>query len=310
MEIYIRLNADVERDYAFQVSNDDTINNKVRKIFPSKTGLADLMVLRPSIFHEKNPVKFYKSIHPGYLSEGGCLMFHYDADNEDNLVELNDSKPLIDQLWPGQLVVPQWKFSKKNIWTFVVIMLTWLYTDLPDAISPTPGICLTNQLSRVLIPLARHMDLPDIAAKLEQEVQANYSSLTAQWLFFTMHILKIALITLFFKLGIANPISFNPYKLWTLRDMASPSSNSNNKNGKNSAGASNGATDLKTLLRSVGWIGAKRATYDEYQTNYYNYVIEKMGGPVAAYRAGAIRKAAAPGIQLASRRRFPKSLGR
>ncbi|QID87105.1 glucose repression protein [Saccharomyces pastorianus] len=308
MEIYVRLNADVERDYAFQVSNDDTINNKIRKIFPSKTGLADLMVLRPSIFHEKNPVKFYKSIHPGYLSEGGCLMFHYDADNEENLVELNDSKPLIDQLWPGQLVVPQWRLSKKNIWTFAAVMLTWLYTDLPDAICPTPGICLTNQLSRVLIPLARHMDLPDIAAKLEQEVQANYSSLIAQWLFFVMHVFKIALITLFLKLGIANPISFNPYKLWTLRDMASPSSNSNNKNGKNPAGASNGATDLKTLLRSVGWIGAKRATYDDYQTNYYNYVIEKMGGPVAAYRAGAIRKAAAPGIQLEAGEGFQSRL--
>ncbi|CAI4047728.1 hypothetical protein SKDZ_13G0900 [Saccharomyces kudriavzevii ZP591] len=304
MEIYVRLNADVEHDYAFQVSNEDTINNKIRKIFPSKTGLADLMVLRPSIFHEKEPSKFYKSIHPGYLSEGGCLMFHYDADNEENLGELNDSKPLIDQLWPGQLVVPEWRLSKKNIWVYVTIMLAWLYTDLPDAVSPTPGICLTNQLSKLLIPVAKRMDLPDIAAKLEQEIQANYSSLVAQWLFFVMHIFKIAVITLFLKLGIANPISFNPYKLWTLRDMTSPSAKNNN--GK-SAG-SNSATDLKTILRSLGWIGAKRATYDDYQTNYYNYVIDKMGGAVAAYRAGAIRKAAAPGIQLEAGEGFQSPL--
>ncbi|AHY76420.1 Gsf2p [Saccharomyces cerevisiae YJM987] len=303
MEIYIRLNADVEHDYAFQVSNEDTINNKIKKIFPSKTGLADLMVLRPSIFHEKEPVKFYKSIHPGYLSEGGCLMFHYEADNEENLEELNDSKPLIDQLWPGQLVVPEWKLSKKNIWVYTIIMLAWLYTDLPDAISPTPGICLTNQLSRLLIPVAKHMDLPEIAAKLEQEVQANYSSLVAQWLFFVMHIFKVGIITLFLKLGIANPISFNPYKLWSLRDLTSPSAN-----GAKNSGGNNNTTDLKTRLRSLGWIGAKRATYDDYQTNYYNYVIDKMGGAVAAYRAGAIRKAAAPGIQLVAGEGFQSPL--
>ncbi|CAG61807.1 uncharacterized protein GVI51_L01265 [Nakaseomyces glabratus] len=279
MEVYVRLNDDCEHDYAFQVDKEDTIKTRVEKIFTSN--LNEIMVLRPTIFHEKKPYAFKKSVHPGFLTEGGCLLFDYDAADQKYVKDLDYDKPLFEQLWPGQLIVPQWRYSKKYVTIFALLMAGWLYTDLPDVISPTPGICLTNQLSRMLLPFVRRMELYELAAKLEAEIQVNFSSVDAQWLFFVLHILKIILIITFFYSGMANPISFNPYRLWNLRnelDVHNPK--------------------FKNMLKSIGWIGARRATFDAYQGNYYNHMLEKYGGQVRAYRAGVIKRIASPGVQL------------
>lgn len=330
MEIYVRLNDDIERDYAFQISSEDTINTKTKKIFlrdPSefnklnaeisekkseKDGesnddddadedndgtitatLADIMVLRPSIFHEYQPSSYSKSIHPGYLTEGGCLLFPYAANEPEYLEKLDENKPLFDQLWPGQLIVPQWNYNKKAIAVYALIIGAWLYTDLPDVVSPTPGICMSNQLSRMLIPiLENHLDMHEIAAHLREEISINYSSVPAQWTFFFLHILKVSIITLFLYLGLANPLSFNPYKMWKLRNF--DLSRRNN--------------DIKNVLKAIGWIGSRKGTYDEYQGNFYGYMIKKYGGPVQAYRAGILRTAAAPGLTLGKNEGFQTPL--
>ncbi len=52
MEVYVRLNDDCEHDYAFQVDKEDTIKTRVEKIFTSN--LNEIMVLRPTIFHENH----------------------------------------------------------------------------------------------------------------------------------------------------------------------------------------------------------------------------------------------------------------
>lgn len=281
MEIYVRLNNDVERDFAFQIDTDDTIHTKISKTFrKGGEGVSDFIVLRPTIFHEKQPIDYYKSMHPGYLTEGGCLIFDYDADLKQYKQRLDPDKKLVDQLWPGQLILPEWRKSRSNIVIYVALMLIWLYTDLPDSISPTPGICLTNQLSRIAIPIFEHFELNNVADKLREEIQVNFSSVLAQWGFFVVHILKIAFITMFFSTGMVNPISFNPSVLYKIRNLQLND------------------PKIKNLLRSLGWVGARRATYDEYQGNFYNYIIEKYGDPAKAFRAGMIKVAAAPGIRL------------
>ena len=94
-----------DSDYAFQVSKEDTFQSKTMKIFDEKDGLSQFMVLRPSIFHKDCPIGLYKSTHPGFLTENGCLIFHYDADKPQYLEELDLTKKKIwEQLWPGQLV--------------------------------------------------------------------------------------------------------------------------------------------------------------------------------------------------------------
>ncbi|SMN19438.1 similar to Saccharomyces cerevisiae YML048W GSF2 ER localized integral membrane protein that may promote secretion of certain hexose transporters, including Gal2p [Maudiozyma saulgeensis] len=290
MEVYVRLNDSSDKDYAFQFSQNDTINNKVRSIFTTdsrkigqKITLSDLMVIRPSIFHEYEPVEYYKSNHPGYMTEGGCLLFHFSAGDDKNLEKLDYDKPLIDQMWPGQLIVPKWKKSKNYVSIYAMIILVWLYTDLPDIISPTPGHSLTNTLSKLLIPiLENQLGQKVMAAKLREEIVPNYNSVGAQWAFFALHVLKVLFITFFFHFALANPFSFNPIKLYKIRNV-----DLNQKNEK-----------IKNLLANLGWIGARRATYDDYQTNFYDYTIKKYGGVVQAYRAGAIKTAAAPGFVL------------
>lgn len=300
MEVYVRLNDSTDKDYAFQLPENATVDSHIKAIFSTsaarikqRTTLSDLMVVRPTIFHEYEPVEYYKSTHPGHLTEGGCLIFDYKADRAEYMEKLDYEKPLIDQLWPGQLIVPKWRKSRKYVAIYVAIMAAWLYTDLPDCISPTPGICLTNQLSRLLIPILEKWGVQaDLVNKLREEITPNYNSVAAQWAFFTLHVLKVLFTTFFFYLALANPFSFNPIKLYNIRNVAVTQ-----KNDK-----------IQDLLKYLGWIGARRATYDDYQTNYYDYIIKKYGGIVQAYRAGAIKKAAAPGMPLGAGEGFQTPL--
>ncbi|SCU88514.1 LAMI_0D10374g1_1 [Lachancea mirantina] len=282
MEVYIRFNDDCESDYTFQVEKGDTLKTKILRIFDENEGLSRFMVLKPSIFYKDTPVGLYKSMHPGFLTENGCLIFHYDADKKEYLKELDVKNEIMDQLWPGQLVLPKWELNMTAILTYALIMLAWLYTDLPDAISPTPGICLTNQVSKRLLKVADSLGYHAIAAKLNEEIQVNSAGLIAQWLFFTLHILKVTVITLVFYTGLANPVALNPWKFYRTRKVV----------------VDKDSNQLKDTLRKIGWVGAKKATYDDYRDTYYNYEIEKAGGLVPAYKSGAMQAAANPGLAL------------
>ncbi|AGO11098.1 AaceriAFR381Cp [[Ashbya] aceris (nom. inval.)] len=293
MEIYLRLNDDLERDYAFQIEKDDTFGSKLMKLFDPNNGLAQYMVLRPSVFYKDVPRGLYKSTQPGFLTEQGCLLFDYSADEERYLEPLElRGKKVWEQLWPGQLVVPRYQKSWATILCFAAVMLGWLYTDLPDVVSPTPGICFTNQLSRGFMYLAERHGYPQVAAKLAEEIQVNSTGLLAQWLFFTLHVMKVVLITSFFYSGLINPISLNPLKIYSARQAFTAGSNK----------------ELAELLRSFGWIGAKRATYDDYRDSYYQAAIDKAGGTVAAYKAGVLKKASDPGVALSAGEGFQTPL--
>ncbi|SCW00762.1 LAFE_0C11430g1_1 [Lachancea fermentati] len=293
MEIYIRFNDDCENDYAFQVSKEDTFQSKTMKIFEETGGLSHYMVLKPSIFYKDRPIALYKSMHPGFLTENGCVIFHYDADKKEYLEKLDlTDKKIIDQLWPGQLVVPKWEVNRKTVIIYILTILAWLYTDLPDVISPTPGICLTNQVSKRIMVLAYKFNYVGVANKLKEEIQVNSAGVIAQWLFFLLHILKVLIVTSIFYTGMANPISFNPFKFYSTRSIVVT---------KNKA-------TIKDTLRDLGWIGAKRATYDDYRDTYYKYAIDKAGGMVPAYKSGAMKSAASPGVALTNGEGFQTPL--
>lgn len=297
MEVSVRLCDDAERDYCFQISKEDTIKTRIHKIFDTvpdtiivkdkkeklKLTLSDIMVLRPSIFHNYKPTKYYKSMHPGILTEGGCLVNSYEANEKQYLVELDNNRPLFEQLWPGQLVIPKWDYNKNSILIFAIILSAWLYTDLPDVISPTPGICLTNQLSKLVIPLLeKFSNNPMFAEKLREEITVNYSSPMAQWCFFVAHVCKIGVIIFFCKFGLVNPLSFNPIKFYKLRNYD----------------ITRRSDDMKAMLKNIGWIGSKKASMDDYQQNYYSYMTTKYGGTVPLFKAGLLKIAANPGIPL------------
>lgn len=280
MEVAIRFNDDYENDYIFEVQKDHTVDNYLRKIFNPDGKIAEMLPLRPSIFYSRVPSKFYKSIHPGVLTTGGSVLFNFDSTDKEFLVELDPTVPLVEQLWPGQLIVPKWDVRYFNIFRYIAVCSAWLYTDLPDFISPTPGHCFTNYISWALIPVMNYIDKPEYADKLRSEIAPNSSGHIAQIIFFSLHVAKILLMTLFFVLGMANPISFNLMKIRKSKNV-----NAND-------------SDVKSFLKQVGWTGLKRAPYDVYKKAYYDSVMQRYGGLVGAYKAGTLKRAANPGTAL------------
>lgn len=281
MEVSVRFNADIEKDFAFQVDREDRLKDKIARIFRKDgTGMGHFMVLRPTIFHKAEPTGFYKSMHPGYMTEGGCVLYDYDADASEYMQLLDEEKPVLEQVWPGQLILPKWDVCKINVFIYALIMLVWLYTDLPDCISPTPGICLTNNMSKLLIPVFDYLELYDFSNHLRLEVTPGYSSLLAQWGFFTLHVFKVLLITLFFAVGICNPVSFNPFRVMsvTSMDLTQPS--------------------IKNLVKFLGWVGIRRGTQEQYQAIFHEYIIKKYGNAAKASKAGMLRVAVNSGFPL------------
>lgn len=283
MEVAIRFHDDYEDDYIFDIQKDSTVENYLKRIFDKDGELAKLLPLRPSIFYKKKPKKFYKSVHPGVLTPGGSILFNFDSTKSAFLEELDSNTPLIQQLWPGQLIIPQWEVSYSNIIIYTIICFVWLYTDLPDFISPTPGNCLTNYISWVLIPIMNYLDKPQLSEKLRKEIQPNSSSINAQIIFFILHIFKILILTLFLGLGMANPVSFNFSKVNNVNKVET-----------------NKEKFVGELYKNLGWTGLKKTPYDLYKKEYYEYIMKKYNGMVGASKAGKLKRAANPGIVLNS----------
>ncbi|KAK5961778.1 uncharacterized protein PWA37_001151 [Arxiozyma heterogenica] len=283
MDIAIRLHDDYEEDYVFEIQKDFTVNNYLRRIFDKDGELANILPLRPSIFHEKTPTKFYKSVHPGILTPGGSILFNFDSTKNEFLKELDSNVPLIQQLWPGQLIVPNWDVAYKNIIYYTIICFLWLYTDLPDFISPTPGNCLTNYISWALIPIMNYLNKPQLSEKLRKEIQPNFSSHNTQIIFFVLHILKILFLTLFLGLGMANPVSFNLFKIRNANKLKASKK-----------------FFIEKLYKNLGWTGLKKTPYELYKKEYYEHIMKKHGGMLGAHKIGKLKRAVNSGIILNS----------
>lgn len=268
LECYIRFNDDNEKDYCFQI-NVNTEFNQLFKIFSTLP-----ISLRPTVFYSQKPVGFKISTSPGYLTDDGALLFDNNATNEKYLkpVSLNDK--IGDKIWPGQLIVPIWYHNDFQFYSFVSFLLVWLYTDLPDFISPTPGICLTNQVTKVIGFILDYFGKPDLAASFISDLEAELG-IAPQCVFFVFHLLKVGFIFLFVYLGIFNPIKVIKF-----------------------IGPKTKKDITRDELLDLGWTGSKRATIEEYKEHYRNYRIKQYKSMVAAHQDGLFERLKNLGCQL------------
>lgn len=267
LEIYVRFNDDMEKDYCLQVTSQTRFRDllKVFDILP--------ISLRPSVFYEPRPIGFKVSTAPGYLTEDGALLFLYETGQKkyQKAVALDDL--VAKHCWPGQLVLPVWQPNTFVHYSVILGLLVWLYTDLPDFISPTPGLCLTNQMTLGLARLATRYGYDIIAEKLIADVHSPVS-VGAQVAFFVFHILKSLAIYFILWLGM-----FNPTRVFHFRK-------------------SNRREVTKELLVALGWTGSKRGNADEYKEAYREYKIKEHGGLVPAHQAGLFDKLKHLGVFL------------
>ncbi|KAK6203628.1 glucose signaling factor 2 [Scheffersomyces amazonensis] len=254
-EVYIRFNDDMEKDYCFQIKTTKTFKD-LYKIFDTLP-----IALRPSVFYDAKPIGWSISTSPGYLTEDGNFLFDYDANKHSkHVTDINEK--VSDKVWPGQLLLPEWQFNYFNFYAFLTFLLVWLYTDLPDFISPTPGICLTNQMTRLLSKVALYFNQKKLSQMLIEDID-DPVAIAGQVIFFSIHIIKCLVI-----FGLLYTGAFNPIKLIRL-------------------GARNIKLEVsKEELIELGWTGTRKATPDEYREYYREYKIKEHGGMIAAHKAG------------------------
>lgn len=268
LEIYLRFNDDMEKDYCFQVSTTTEFKDLL-KVFDTLP-----ISLRPNVFFESRPSGFIVLTAPGYLTEDGALLFSYETNQKkyQKRVSLNDR--IAKHCWPGQLVMPVWEFNSFGFYSFLTFLLVWLYTDLPDFISPTPGLCLTNQMSNVAAFCARKLGYAKVADMVLKDVQEPVN-VGAQCVFFFFHIIKVLAIYFVVWSGMFNPIKIFR---WRFFQKATPVT--------------------KEMLIDLGWTGSKRANADEYKEFYRSYKIKQHGGMVPAHQAGLFTKLKNLGVFL------------
>lgn len=268
LEIYIRFNDDMEKDYCFQISTSTTFRDLL-KVFDTLP-----ISLRPNVFYEPRPTGFVVSTLPGYLTEDGALLFSYETDKKKYQKKVGLDEKIAKHCWPGQLVMPVWEFNLFGYYSFLTFLLTWLYTDLPDFISPTPGICLTNQMSYLASVLARKFGYDHIANLVLDDVR-DPVNIGAQCVFFFFHLIKV--LALYFVIWSG---MLNPTKVFRVPFTLKPKQ------------------VTKEMLIELGWTGSKRANADEYKDFYRTYKIKQHGGMVPAHQAGLFTKLKNLGVFL------------
>lgn len=225
------------------------------------------MILSPSYFYNPMPVGFGISKEPGFLTSEGSLLFNWDSHQEKFVKKVDQHAKIKDVAWEGQLFVPVWEFNYQRWTTVLSVLAIWLYLDLPEHISPTPGTAPTTVLMNLLERIfpALHDDKP-----------SPFDSNWWRWGFFAFHLFKVGFIYLILQVGGLNPHSFNPIKN---RQMMK-------------------REITRDDLVSVGWTGARRATIHEWREENRKLKIEAHGGIVRAYHSGVLEGIAKAGVKL------------
>lgn len=272
LEIYVRFNDDFEKDYCFQIKSTATFKD-LDRIFTSLP-----IALRPSIFYERIPVGYQLSTSPGFLTEHGLILFDYDTDKRQFVKNVARSSKISELAWPGQLILPKWQQKTFLLYSIVLLLLVWLYTDLPDFISPTPGLCMTNQVTTGLIWLAEKFDQQKLAQLLFEDLR-DPVSIPVQCLFFVLHVIKCAFIFMVLWTGAFNPIGSRHIPLVSkpIRSLAEVT---------------------REELLQLGWTGSRRASPDEYKDYFRDYKIKEHGGLVPAHKAGVFENLKNLGVFL------------
>ncbi|CDK27265.1 unnamed protein product [Kuraishia capsulata CBS 1993] len=267
IEVYIRFNDDNEKDYCFNVKSTATFGelDEIFKTLP--------MSLNPSIFSKHIPKGYAISRFPGHLTPEGGLLFSADASKAKFLEPKGRSELVIENVWPGQLIVPIWEWNNPVYYGVVGLLSFWLWTDLPDFITPTPYLRLSrNAILFGGYVLEHVLGNPAIGASMREEALSE-SSFIAQCIFFCLQLLKFAFIILILYVGAFNPYSYNPFnqkKIEVTREQ----------------------------LLSIGWTSSRRATIEEFSATYREKKIAAVGGIIQASKTGVLESLRDNGVTL------------
>ncbi|KAK9249411.1 glucose signaling factor 2-domain-containing protein [Lipomyces tetrasporus] len=253
IDIYVRLNGDIEKDYCFCLPRDTPIA-VLHNIFDALP-----LVLSPTFFYHHKPGGFHLSTAPGFVTTEGALLFNHKG----KLTPVDETKLIGDVAREGQLFVPIFKHNLGRWFAVVFVLLFWLYTDLPDWVSPTPGISIFALTSKIY----EHFMPPDPEA-----VPPEPTDGVVDFIFFLFHLIKTVVIFLIFFFGGYNPYSMNPFH--------------------------EGPEVTADNLRSIGWTGARRISPDEWREENRTRRIEEAGGAVKAYEKGILMGLSSAGIYL------------
>lgn len=252
-DVYMRFNGDEERDYCFQVH----LNKKFGDLMEIFNVLP--LNLSPSIFYDRLPIGFQLSTAPGILTREGGLLFGDDADKKQYLKQMKNDDVISEYAWPGQLIIPLFKKRKYLQYSVIAALAVWLYTDLPDFISPTPGHGLTTLGVKGISAFLRKINQDQIANSLVENMLAPTPE-AMQCVFFLLHISKVLVIYFILWVGGFNPYSFT---------------------GKPAP------IDRDDLLR-IGWTSAKKAPVFDFSSEYRQYKVKEFGGTLKAYKLGLL----------------------
>ncbi|KAK7203762.1 glucose signaling factor 2-domain-containing protein [Myxozyma melibiosi] len=258
IDIYVRLNGDNEKDYCFCLPRDQPVSI-LYSIFDTLP-----LVLSPTFFFHRRPIGFHLSTNPGFYTSEGALLFEHSGKE----TPIDETKRICDVAREGQLFVPIFKTHTRRWVAVVGILLLWLYTDLPEWFTPTPGISLFAIGNRVYEHFFPEIPDPDAPA----DEHDGSSDWIVDIVFFVFHVLKCSVIFLVFFFGGYNPTSVNPF---------------------------HEAPDVTAdQLRAIGWTGARRITPEEWREENRKRKIEEAGGAVKAYEKGILMSLSTAGISL------------
>lgn len=230
------------------------------------------MALAPSYLYSRFPDGFRISVQPGFLTSEGGLLFARTAAEERFTRAVDQDAKLGDVAWEGQLFVPVWRLDYARVLVISSVLLGWLYLDLPQYITPTPGYAP----SHIFMKLLDFLNTSTVAGETQEIAQTDGH--VSQWIFFAFHVLKVLIIWAIIWLGAINPITFNPIKNRELRKIRLQPSD----------------------LVNIGWTGARRATPFEWREENRKVQIEHVGGLGAAHSTGILDTLATAGVYLGS----------
>ncbi|KAH3671513.1 hypothetical protein OGAPHI_000216 [Ogataea philodendri] len=263
LDVYIRMNLDDERDYCFEVKETDTFRDLL-KIFETLP-----LTLNPSLFYNRVPIGFKISRCPGILTMEGGLLFGREAADDKWLTTAPNDALVVSKVWPGQLLHPIWEERTFLKYSITAALLTWLYTDLPDFVSPTPGIGFTTILCKATCNLLEKYYSADFADHLRGELLSE-STVLVQCVFFALNFFKVLIVYFALYFGAINPYSFTEKAPQVTRED----------------------------LVAIGWTGAKKATLENFRESYRSYRIDQAGGVLKAHQAGLLTKLSTTTVTL------------
>lgn len=225
------------------------------------------MALCPSYLHHRIPSGFKVSTQPGFLTSEGALLYSRNATDEHHLRAVDGSTPIHKAAWEGQLIVPVWRSHQGRLLVFLSILMGWLYLDLPQYITPTPGISPS-------IIFLRLLDRFFGTTVANETLEVNTSGKVSQWIFFALHFLKVVIIWSIISFGAINPISFNPMERRRQKPLK------------------------EEELLSLGWTGARRVTPLEWREDNRTHQIASSGGIAVAFNNGVLQELGNAGVYL------------